>query len=111
MAKPKAPVDLLVPVKWLTRTHPKPLTPDAALLLAYLIWWDEQGNVNKYRLFTCPISEIKRVLGYSARTQTRLILELKDRWCIEVWPERGGRRQISILSHYRPGSSAGARAL
>jgi hypothetical protein len=46
-----APVDLVVPVRWLTGKHSKPLSANAALLLAYLVWFDEQGNLDEERWF------------------------------------------------------------
>jgi len=106
-----APDELVVPVRWLIRKRPPPLSPDAALLLAYLVWWDEKGNSGEARWFTRSPDDIGGVLGFSCRTQTRLIQELKERWCIEVSPERGGRRQIRIHLHYRPGRSGGERTL
>lgn len=81
MAKNLRPEALLIPVKLLPK-----LGRDAALLLAYLVWYEAQGTVPKdeAKWFVCRQNEIRRDLGYSVSMQTRLMRRLDEMWCIET---------------------------
>lgn len=93
------PATLVIPVA----AFSKRLSRDEVLLLAYLVWWEARGTLGEARWFRCPQEQIRAELRFSISTQTRLIKQLEEHWCIETrkvgFP---GKREMRLVRSIFP---------